>query len=96
MKKIYILLIFGALFLIMCAQDNQQNKQNNQLNHAITMKFNKLSPEEERVIIYKGTEVPFSGELLNNNEKGTYICKRCDTPLYRSEDKFDGDRKSVV
>lgn len=90
MKKIYILLIFGALFLIMCAQDNQQNKQNNQLNHAITMKFNKLSPEEERVIIYKGTEVPFSRELLNNNEKGTYICKRCDTPLYRSEDKFDG------
>lgn len=90
MKKIYILLIFGALFLIMCAQDNQQNKQNNQLNHAITMNFNKLSPEEERVIIYKGTEVPFSGELLNNNEKGTYICKRCDTPLYRSEDKFDG------
>lgn len=54
------------------------------------MKFNKLTPEEERVIINKGTEVPFTGELLNNYEKGTYICKRCDAPLYRSENKFDG------
>lgn len=74
----------------MCAQNNQQNQQQNQINHATTMKFNQLTPEEERIIINKGTEVPFSGELLNNYEKGTYVCKRCDTPLYRSEDKFDG------
>jgi len=52
-------------------------------------KYNKLTPEEEYVIIHKGTEMPFTGELLNNKEKGTYICKRCDAPLYRSEDKFE-------
>lgn len=90
MKKIYTILIFSAIFLNMCAQGNQQNKQETQINHALTMKFNKLTSEEERVIVYKGTEVPFTGELLNNNEKGIYICKRCDTPLYRSEHKFDG------
>ncbi|MBN2280529.1 MAG: bifunctional methionine sulfoxide reductase B/A protein [Candidatus Marinimicrobia bacterium] len=53
------------------------------------MNYNKLTPEEERVILNKGTEIPFTGQLLNNKEKGTYICKRCNTPLYRSEDKFD-------
>ncbi|UCE08895.1 MAG: bifunctional methionine sulfoxide reductase B/A protein [bacterium] len=53
------------------------------------MKYNKLTPEEERVIIHKGTEMPFTGQYYNHKEKGTYTCKRCDAPLYRSEAKFD-------
>ena len=53
------------------------------------LKYNELTPEEERVIIYKGTERPFSGKYNENKEKGTYICKRCNAPLYLSEDKFD-------
>lgn len=53
------------------------------------MKYNELSPEEERIIIHKGTEYPYTGELLNNKETGTYICRRCNAPLYKSEDKFD-------
>ncbi len=53
------------------------------------MNYNPLTPEEERIIINKGTEAPFTGELLNNKGVGTYVCKRCDTPLYRSTDKFD-------
>ncbi len=52
-------------------------------------KYNQLTPEEERVIIYRGTERPFTGEFLNNKEVGTYICKRCNASLYRSADKFD-------
>jgi methionine-R-sulfoxide reductase len=51
--------------------------------------MNKLTPEEERVIVHKGTERPFSGEYEEHYEPGTYICKRCSTPLYRSESKFD-------
>jgi len=53
------------------------------------LKLNRLTPEEERVIVYKGTERPFSGEYDENFEEGTYICRRCEAPLYRSKDKFD-------
>ena len=51
--------------------------------------YNKLSPEEERVIIHKGTEPPFSGEYNDFFEKGTYLCKRCSAPLFNSNDKFE-------
>lgn len=53
------------------------------------MKLNKLTKEEERVIVDKGTEPPFSGEYDKNFKKGTYVCRRCNTPLYESKDKFD-------
>jgi methionine-R-sulfoxide reductase len=52
-------------------------------------KLNALTPAEERVIVHKGTERPFSGEYESLTAKGTYVCRRCDAPLYRSEDKFD-------
>jgi methionine-R-sulfoxide reductase len=51
--------------------------------------YNHLTPAEERVILKKGTEAPFSGEFEHHWEAGTYICRRCNAPLYRSEDKFD-------
>ena len=53
------------------------------------MEFNKLTPAEERVIVNKGTEAPWTGEYLDNKEQGVYTCKRCDAVLYRSNDKFD-------
>lgn len=51
--------------------------------------WNALTPEEQRVILYKGTEMPFTGEFNGHKEAGTYLCRQCETPLYRSEDKFN-------
>jgi len=78
-RIIISILTFSILFS--CTKENMNIKENS--------KYNKLTPEEERVIIYKGTEYPFTGKFYNHKEKGTYICRRCNAPLYRSEDKFD-------
>ncbi len=51
--------------------------------------LNDLTPEERSVIEHKGTERPFSGEYDDFFDSGTYVCRRCDAKLYRSEDKFD-------
>ncbi len=53
------------------------------------VKLNKLTKEEEDVIVHKGTEMPFSGEYEHNIAEGTYVCRRCGAVLYRSKDKFD-------
>ncbi len=50
---------------------------------------NTLTPEERFVIEEKGTERPFSGKYDDFYEIGTYICRRCNSELYRSSDKFD-------
>ena len=50
--------------------------------------YNTLTPEEERIIIHKGTETPFSGEYDDYYERGSYHCKRCNALLYQSADKF--------
>ena len=55
----------------------------------INQKFNVLTAEEERVIVYKGTEYPWTGKFNKHYEAGYYVCRRCDAPLYRSEHKFD-------
>lgn len=100
---IEISLGIGLLFLGACGYTNAKNTQgektalkeiilNQQNNTSMdTGKYNKLTPEEEYILLHKGTERPFTGKLLNNKEKGTYTCKRCDAPLYNSEDKFESD-----
>ena len=53
------------------------------------IKLNDLTPEEERIIIHKGTEMAFSGKYDKYYEKGIYSCRQCNAPLYKSEDKFN-------
>jgi peptide-methionine (R)-S-oxide reductase len=54
-------------------------------------RFNRLRPEEARVILGKGTEPAFTGEYTNLMDAGTYICRNCNAPLYRSETKFPSE-----
>lgn len=51
-------------------------------------KLNPLTSEETYVIVHKGTERPFTGEYDDHFVEGTYVCRRCDTPLYTSDSKF--------
>ena len=53
------------------------------------MNYNRLTSEEERIIINKATEAPFTGEYDNFYEEGTFICRRCNAPLFSSKNKFD-------
>ena len=53
--------------------------------------YNDLTLQESRVIVNKGTEIPFTGEYTDHYENGTYICKRCGAALYYSSSKFRSD-----
>lgn len=64
-------------------QIDDQSKQEPKMTH-----YNKLTSEEQRVILNKGTECPFTGKYDSFYEDGTYHCKQCGAPLYTSEDKF--------
>jgi peptide methionine sulfoxide reductase msrA/msrB len=70
------------IWLLLLINFSSINKEN-------TMKYNKLTNEEEYVILQKGTERPYTGKFWDYKENGTYICKQCNAELYKSSDKFE-------
>ena len=77
------LIILLALATVVNGQDKNKQKKDTE------MKFNELTEYERSVIEGKGTERPFTGIYYQNKDAGTYLCKKCNAPLYRSADKFD-------
>ncbi len=77
--------IFSLSVMDSMAHSPQQNSQQSKASKTM----NELTEFEKYVIVDKGTERAFSGEYHDHKQAGTYICKRCDEPLYRSDDKFD-------
>ena len=85
MKKLILPLCILLINITACTQNQ---KMESDMTNADSMNYRKLTPEEERVIVDKGTERPFTGIYNDFFEKGTYVCKRCGSPLFRSTDKF--------
>lgn len=88
MKK----LIFGGIFLLVLNCNGNAQKEGTK-----TYKVSKtdaewkaqLSTDAYNVLREASTERPFSSPLNKNYEKGIYVCAACDTPLFKSEHKFD-------
>ncbi len=78
--------VFNILVIFPLLGSCQENINENETK--MNAEYNKLSPEEARVILHKGTDLPFRGEYTDKFDAGMYICRQCDAPLYRSEDKF--------
>ena len=85
MKKNILLITLIFISIISC--DDVQ--ENDETAYSVCNGTKNLSAKEYHVLINKGTEIPFTGELLNIKEDGIYTCKICDTPLFKSEAKFN-------
>ena len=81
MKRLFYIVLLTLVTMSSCAQ--KKVKENNNVY------FRPLTPQEERVIVYKGTERAFTGKYDKFFEEGIYVCKRCGAELYRSTDKFN-------
>ncbi len=65
------------------------DQNDSQEKDAEVPQFNPLTREEAYVILHKGTERAGTGEYTSLKDPGTYICRRCNAPLYTSDDKFE-------
>jgi peptide methionine sulfoxide reductase msrA/msrB len=81
MKNIIITIVTIFTLISMSTNSFSQEK----------LPFNDLNKAESDVINNKSTELPFIGKFTNNKEKGTYICKKCGTALYYSDNKFESE-----
>lgn len=86
----YVMLLILTVVFSACTNNAQTEKKSIMEKSKITPDGkNPLSDFEEKVILYKYTEKPFSGLYEKNKQEGTYLCKFCNQPLYKSSSKFE-------
>lgn len=91
MKNIIAILVFGLLFN--CNSTAQKKEVKEKKIYEVTKTDAEwktlLSEKEYYVLRQAGTERPFTSLLNKNYKPGIYACKACETPLFKSEHKFD-------
>jgi methionine-R-sulfoxide reductase len=87
-KNMYMKFLFFTLFFGLLTGCQAQSTSNNTQMDS-TKNYNKLTEQEQRVILQKATDRPFTGDYYLKKDEGLYICRQCNNPLYKSEDKFD-------
>jgi peptide-methionine (R)-S-oxide reductase len=88
--------VLGALTLLGCRRADappapagaHEEKAMSEGQDAAGTGFNPLTEKEAYVLLHKGTERAGTGEYTDLEAEGTYVCRRCNAPLYRSTDKF--------
>jgi peptide-methionine (R)-S-oxide reductase len=88
MSRIWIWL-FICVAAPACGQVKEETEKEVKTTVMDPEKYNKLTEFERFVILEKGTERPWTGKYVDHKETGVYVCRQCNAPLYRSENKFD-------
>lgn len=91
MKKIVVISLLCTLFS--CTGVAQQKNKKEDKKYPVS-KTNEewkeiLTHEQYYILRLAGTERPYSSPLNKINRSGTFYCAACETPLYRTENKFD-------
>ncbi|WP_335965847.1 peptide-methionine (R)-S-oxide reductase MsrB [Galbibacter sp. PAP.153] len=93
MKHFMLSLVCMALFSCNTKAQNKKETTSQETQFPITKTDAEwkaqLTPDEYAVLRHEATERPFSSNLLENKQKGTYVCAACGNPLFRSEYKFN-------
>lgn len=89
MKKISLLLCIVLLYSCKSPAQDNEKEVSYPVSKTETEWKAQLTEVEYYVLREAGTERPFTSELNKNYEKGTYVCAACQTPLFKSQNKFD-------
>ncbi len=81
--------LFSSLFSPAENEETEENTPEGVMGLTVKQWKEKLPPLEYRVLWKKGTEHPFTGDLLYNKRKGIYVTAGCGQPVFSSEDKYD-------
>ena len=72
-----------------CSQNAADSTKTTARDTTTAKKYNKLTEQQEDVLLHKATDRAFTGDYYDKTDKGVYVCRQCNNPLYRSDDKFE-------